>query len=659
VFVVVPLVVDAGSSPVLLGGSANLKALAAQALTGLAALLWGWTVISGERRVRFTPPLWVAGALGVWSALSALLSPYWRISLVGIQARPEALASLLAALVTVFLVVQLADTSARMRRLIEVVVLAGCLTAVVGLLQTLGADPLKTITTWSASRSSGTLGNPDMFGAYIAAIAFLALGLALSESRKWWARGWLVVMVLASCAVYTSGSRAAWLSWLVGGLLVAAWALRSRLRLGREALIAAAVVVALVIAAGVWLARLPEGKGFDPVARLSGIVQATDSNTSSRLELWKAGLAATAERPIQGWGPGSFAAVYEPRKSEAFVRAAIPTVYVETPHNIVVEFASETGVVGLLLLLVLIGWSLLVGARSLRAGEGARDGARTLLSGVFAAALVLSVALLFAPLTTTLLALYAACLGLLLTPSARIRDGERSGLEIARACVLMTIGAGLLISVAPRFTADRAAVTASAADADPALRVAAAGRAMGANPLETEYLWVAAQAYAAAGQTAAAAGDRTSAQTDFARAIELASAAVEREPESAKRRIQQTNVYVLAAENLDKQYFADALSASDAAMIAGPNDPVARFWRARVLMESGSPAEALPLVEEVLAVKPDYPDAAILKALIQADAGDKAGALRTLDEAAEHTRDSHIIAARARIQSREASPTAP
>lgn len=659
VFVAVPLLVDAGGSGLLLGGTATLKALVAQLLVGVTAVLWGWTVLSGERPVRFTTPLWVAGSLALWAVFSAVTSPYWRISLVGISTRPEALGSLLGALAVVFLVVQLADTPDRMRRLIEVVGMTGGVLAVHGLLQTLGVDPLKTITTWSTSRSSATIGNPDMFGAYVAAVSFLGLGLAMSESRTWRSRAWFAMVVLASVSVYTSGSRAAWLAWLLGAVLAAAWVARSRVRLGREAAFASAALVVLVIAAGVWLAALPSTKGFNPVARFSGVLSVTDPNTSSRLELWKAGIAATTERAIQGWGPGSFGVVYEPRKSEAFVRAAVPTVYVETPHNIVVEFASETGVVGLAMLLALVGWSLFVGGRALRSTADGRDATRVLLSGVFAAVVVLTAALLFAPLTTTLLVLYAVSLGLLLTPGARAISAERRGAALACASSLMFLGAVLALSALPRFSADRAAAAASVADVDPALRVAAADRAMAANPFETEYLWVAAQANAAAAQAAVAAGDRATAQTDFTRAIDLVAAAVVREPESAKRRVQQTSIYVLAAESLDKKYFADALDSSDAAMIAGPNDPVARFWRARVLMESGSPAEALPLVNEVLAIKPGYADAAILKALIQANAGDKASALKTLDEAAEHTRDPYIVAARTQIQSREATPVAP
>jgi len=88
-----------------------------------------------------------------------------------------------------------------------------------------------------------------------------------------------------------------------------------------------------------------------------GVVSHTASSTAAetygqRFDAWRAGLHALAAKPIFGWGPGQFLAATDNRFSLSETRQ-FGSVLFPDGHNIFIEYATTTGVVGLLCLL---GW---------------------------------------------------------------------------------------------------------------------------------------------------------------------------------------------------------------------------------------------------------------------------------------------------------------
>jgi O-antigen ligase len=157
--------------------------------------------------------------------------------------------------------------------------------------------------------------------------------------------------VLLLAAIMVSESRGAALSLL----LVAAGGWLMRARGTRRWALAGAVVI---VAAG--LALLP------PVRTAAGHLW----NTDVRPMIWLGSARAVADAPLAGHGPGSFARVYPAhRPPEYFDRPKCARV-TDHAHNEFLEIAVETGALGVLAFLALLGVTALAARRAIARGDG-------------------------------------------------------------------------------------------------------------------------------------------------------------------------------------------------------------------------------------------------------------------------------------------------
>jgi hypothetical protein len=102
----------------------------------------------------------------------------------------------------------------------------------------------------------------------------------------------------------------------------------------------------------------------------------TSSNSGNRWVWWKEAAGAWSDRPIQGWGAGSF-----PVTHRMYRQVELP---VQQPHNMPLQFLAETGLVGLLLVSGALGLLLFGAFTRLRAMAAGRE--RDLAVALFAAA---------------------------------------------------------------------------------------------------------------------------------------------------------------------------------------------------------------------------------------------------------------------------------
>jgi O-antigen ligase len=233
--------------------------------------------------------------------------------------------------------------------------------------------------------ATGLLGNPNIVGSYMVlmTIVFVSAALRCRGPRRWW----LAFGTLCAVAgVLVSQSRSAVVA-LVAGLLL--------LAVGRSVKRAAIAVaaVALLLAIGVAL-RTPA------VMRLVELPKTISKRgltfaVSGRVLPLLTGLSMARDRPILGFGPGTFGYHYMPYAVPALVNVEIPRGIVSLnfgeAHNDHLQVIVETGLPGYALFLATI--FLLV--RTVRKGEG--NAARSRV----AAAMVL-------PLAGTLLVLCLA-----------------------------------------------------------------------------------------------------------------------------------------------------------------------------------------------------------------------------------------------------------
>lgn len=186
----------------------------------------------------------------------------------------------------------------------------------------------------------GTFEEGNLFGSHIAVWSILALTLLLAAGsirggsrRQLFLLGGLLVLLLG---LFLSLSRAAWLTFALGVVLVWAFQGRNQWLHTHRVLIAAtaAPFFALLILSVAPL--LPPTLPF--VDRLqSFLTLASDPTFSARLEDWSLALSDWRQQPLTGWGPGSFFDLHGLlRSSPAWI------------SNLSLRLLQETGIVGLL-----------------------------------------------------------------------------------------------------------------------------------------------------------------------------------------------------------------------------------------------------------------------------------------------------------------------
>jgi O-antigen ligase len=171
--------------------------------------------------------------------------------------------------------------------------------------------------------------DPNIYGRYLALVMVALAAVLLWERRpRDIALTALVLAVLWGGLVLTF-SQSSFAALLVGLLVVACvrW---------RPWPILTAVGVAGVIALGVVVAA-PGSVGID-----TSSANPLDKATSGRFELLRGGLEMAVDRPLFGFGSGSFSEEFRERENASSLRAA------SASHTIPVTIAAEQGLIGLI-----------------------------------------------------------------------------------------------------------------------------------------------------------------------------------------------------------------------------------------------------------------------------------------------------------------------
>ena len=196
---------------------------------------------------------------------------------------------------------------------------------------------------WMKGQTGGFAASPNSYAASLALLGFALGGLAWQRWRDGEERGWGVVLALGLLPglwiFYTTGSRAAAASAaLFLFLLLAVWPLRGlmlRKRPAVFALIVAAVLLGVGVVVGVGLATgtLPQ------------------DSLAFRWNYWVGGWGVWSDRPLLGVGFANFGDAY------LLHRRPVAAEEVKDPHNLLVRFFAETGLIGGLLAVAWLAWT--------------------------------------------------------------------------------------------------------------------------------------------------------------------------------------------------------------------------------------------------------------------------------------------------------------
>jgi O-antigen ligase len=229
--------------------------------------------------------------------------------------------------------------------------------------------------------------DPNIYGRFLA-LVMIGLASVLIWAKRprtlWWT---IVALVVLWGGLITTLSQSSFAALLLG-LAVLAW-----LRWGGQ--VVALPVVVTVAAGAVIVFAFPHALRLD-----LGDSGSIDKATSGRLDLMRGGVDLARERPLLGWGSGSFNAEYRAHEKSSGREAT------SASHTIPITVAAEQGIVGFaayVAVLVLAFIRLLRGARGspVRAALAAGFAALVLHTWLYAA-------FLEDPVTWTLLALGTA-----------------------------------------------------------------------------------------------------------------------------------------------------------------------------------------------------------------------------------------------------------
>ncbi|HET9324788.1 MAG TPA: O-antigen ligase family protein [Gaiellaceae bacterium] len=289
------------------------------------------------------------------------------------------------------------------------------------------------------------------------------------------------------------------------------WQTRVSRRLSLRAVAAVSVVVVVACALAVtrgdpvgW-ARNSWREFTNPVTEAnSGPGRLADFGSNSRWTWWGEAWRLWEEHPVGGTGTGTFSLARRPLRTN--------TTVATEPHNLALQFLSETGLVGLLLVVGAGAAATFAIVRSLRLLEESDAAAASALAVLLLAYLVHGLV----DYDWDFVAVSVPCflvLGLLVAAGRpSVRAARRPFLLVGAAL----LGMALVASIAPPWLADREVASAydtlERGDAPGAARDARRARTL--NPLAVEPLF--AEAVAEEGQ-----GNRQQALDLYARAVEL------------------------------------------------------------------------------------------------------------------------------------------
>jgi O-antigen ligase len=223
-------------------------------------------------------------------------------------------------------------------------------------------------------RPGWVAGDPNMFCASaLIALPLMFFSLAYAE-RVWQRAGVVACIALTVFSFFLASSRGGF----IGVMAMFLWQLRvSRRRFGIIALCAAVLVVCAV----------------SPYSPLDRLLKPTESDTESsniRLQLWSVSGKIFVDHPVFGVGPMNF-----PKYMHRYLPPGVDLDFV-VPHSTYLESVVETGAIGLLAFLCVIGLTLQALERMRHIAIAAGDAYFSALASVLGSGLIgFAVAALF------------------------------------------------------------------------------------------------------------------------------------------------------------------------------------------------------------------------------------------------------------------------
>jgi len=561
------------------------KAALAILLTGCLA---GWSLRRGlfPRSIKDGAAWCIGGYLAVRLLATGLsVAPHW--SLWGDPTWGNGWWLTLAGALLFWLARGQLTTPARRRRVVTALLIGSAAVSGYGVLQYAGMDMV---------RVTSTLAHANLLAAYLVMVmpvtaAFLCAAPLTRPGRLGIGA---LLLLQAACLLFTF-SRSGWLAAMAGlAVLGLAWLwLSGRRYLAAVLLLGAALGLALLLL----FSLLPALSNTAPHAlqTLTSLFRWRGATAQIRLLAWQAILDAIQARPWLGYGPATFRTLLEWFLPPALAPFGGADALGGRPHNLFLEIAAESGLIGLAAYLAMLTAILLPIIRSLPDGDRETRGLRV---GILAA--------LAANMVTNLFSFEIAVTAVLFWSLAGMAHGRpataarRQSPRIGWAATAVSVVVALLM-VAPgvlAFAGDSWAAEGRWDKSAKAFRLASQ-----LSPTPEEFMLLSANVHAAWG---------TAAREDaiWQRGLEEHTQLVNLQPGRA-RYWQEQGLYLRRWHDLDTDpdLAQQAIAAYSEAIRLSPGDVDLWLDRGLTQLQANDPAGALDDIQHASALLSDYPRA--------------------------------------------------
>ncbi len=213
---------------------------------------------------------------------------------------------------------------------------------------------LKALLATSGSRVDATLGNPAFFATYLLLHIAMALFLILHRESKIARIYYAGVIFFYTFLIFTTQTRGAVVG-LAAGIITSAILLaissEENQKLRR---LSAGLILAVVLVTGLlWGFRQSNFVKTSFLARIANV--SPESRTAqTRLATWRAALKGIKEKPILGWGFENFEVVFNKNFPPIIYEDEGSQVWFDRAHNVILDRAVSTGIVGIGLFLAFL-----------------------------------------------------------------------------------------------------------------------------------------------------------------------------------------------------------------------------------------------------------------------------------------------------------------
>jgi O-antigen ligase len=262
------------------------------------------------------------------------------------------------ALIVLMLSAVLSSSANLQSKLALLLVLAGLVSGLYGLLQSFGGDPFDWINPYSPV--FGFFGNPNFQASFMGLAAVAAVALGLKSSEKVMIRvGVLIFVLLALFNIYKSKSQQGYLVFLAGVVVVGYLYVRGNSKLQKLSLV---YVVASVLGFVAVLLDILQKSPWRPILYKESV--------TFRGDFWRAGWKMTLDNPVFGVGLDGYRDHY--RASRDLVTALRPgsDAMTDSAHNVFLDISSGGGFPLLIVYVFLVGLTIFSAINVIRRSTG-------------------------------------------------------------------------------------------------------------------------------------------------------------------------------------------------------------------------------------------------------------------------------------------------